>query len=125
MPRLFPIGVLLCSLALPILVPLGAETNLRIEDLTLTPRVFAPQYASLEITFGTTRSGEATIRVFDEDGRLVALVAQQAAVAAGATAHFTWSGRDASGKIFPVGIYIVHVDLNRAVAAKESFALIK
>lgn len=101
------------------------KMTLKVENLTLSPQVLAPMHANLDISFRPTDYGEATVRVFNEDGEIVGLVAQQVEVQKNTISHFTWEGRDASGNILPAGIYVVTVDVDQQVVAKEALALIQ
>jgi hypothetical protein len=84
------------------------------DDLTITPRVFAPQgtgYLPQEagISFTLNKSASVTILVFNSSGRLVRRLIENELLNFGPQT-FMWDGKDGDGRALPSGLYTVLVN---------------
>jgi hypothetical protein len=92
--------------------PVALETTVESRDLPVTPAVTRllpsapnPFLGSTQIRFALAEPGDATVRVYALDGRLVRTLLD-AALSAGEKS-VTWDGRDEVGRALAAGTYIV------------------
>ncbi len=76
-------------------------------DLALAPVSPNPSRGGTVFRFSLPASGRVRLSVFDAQGRLVTLVDDEERPAGEHVVH--WSGRDASGRALPAGLYVVRL----------------
>jgi len=97
----------------------------RFREFSLTPRVFSPKKEELKLFFITSDDGEATIKIFDEEGKFIRNLGVRLRISGGDKIELNWDGKDERGRPCRAGIYIISVLLDDSVREKAAFVLIK
>jgi flagellar hook assembly protein FlgD len=82
-----------------------------------------PANASTRIGFAMDRSGKATIRVFDAQGRLVRTLADGPRSAG--VHEVTWDGRDDLGKEMASGVYFYELSVDGQLVRSRKMHLLR
>ncbi len=97
------------------LVPLGlvllssSSLNAEIRDVRANRPFFDPTFGQkISVSFTSTLAGTATVEVRDRDGFLIRALAKLP-VKKGASATFSWDGRDEKGRIVPNEAYFPRI----------------
>lgn len=89
--------------------------------LALMPAVPNPTRGSARIAFQVPAAGQATLRIFDQRGRLVATLLDEH-LAAGVY-ETAWSGHDKSGRPVAAGIYFTRLDVDAGGVTRKLIVL--
>ncbi len=87
--------------------------------LKVDARVFCPTCGEdgFDIVFGGPGTTQATLRLFDGNGRPIRTLYSGQSVG---EVTFAWDGNDGEGKPVPAGLYICHLELVEAVTGRVS-----
>ena len=93
----------------------ATSTPLGLALKTPTPNPVSFAHGAANISFTLPQKGEATVRLYDLRGRLVATLAEGKVLKAGPH-NVRWNGTDAAGTRVRSGIYFVQLRLGNEVA---------
>ncbi|OGR83086.1 MAG: hypothetical protein A2636_05215 [Elusimicrobia bacterium RIFCSPHIGHO2_01_FULL_64_10] len=94
------------------------------EILKVTQSPFSPvgdgAYREAVIAFRAPEKSLVDIGIYDSRGRKVRSLLESHPMEASGTGSVAWDGRDSSGSIAPVGLYIVNVEIRRSGGDRSS-----